>query len=270
VKQETSLHELAELVNSAKLATLGMLVAGVAHELNTPMGALNSNHDTLKRALGRLQDILADEVVEPDELQEVRRVVAALASVLKVNDLAIERMRALVASLRSFGRPDQAELDKVDIHEGIDAALAILRHELSNRIDVQREYGALPLIECYPQQLSQAFMNLLMNAVQAIPERGTITVRTAPADGGISIDVADTGAGIPQENLSRIFEPGFTTKGARVGMGLGLLITQQIVEQHRGRITVRSIQGQGTTFTVLLPMRLTAPAPAAPPAHATS
>lgn len=254
MSEDTALRDLAGRVNSAKLATLGMLVAGVAHELNTPMGALNSNHDTLKRALQRLQDILADEVVEPSELDEVRRVVAAVAGVLRVNDLAIERMRGLVASLRSFGRPDQAQLDRVDLHETLDAALALLRHELKDRIDVRREYGDLPLLYCYPQQLNQAFMNLLLNAMQAIPERGTITVRTSADGGGVTVEIEDTGTGIAPEHVERIFDPGFTTKGARVGMGLGLLITSQIIEQHHGRIGVRSTPGLGTTFLVNLPL----------------
>jgi two-component system NtrC family sensor kinase len=257
--------ELAELINSAKLATLGGLVAGVAHELNTPIGALNSNHDTLKRALERLQGILADEVVEPQELDEVRRIVSAVAGILRVNDLAIERTRALVASLRSFGRPDQAELDRIDLHESIDAALAILRHQMTGRIDVQRQYGQLPPVECYPQQLGQAFMNLLANAVQAINGNGTVIVRTAAAGDIVTIEITDTGSGIPPANLERIFEPGFTTKGSRVGMGLGLLITQQIIDQHHGRIQVRSTHGQGTTFTIDLPTRIAAPAPAAAP-----
>lgn len=256
MSEDAALRDLAGRVNSAKLATLGMLVAGVAHELNTPMGALNSNHDTLKRALQRLQDILADEVVEPSELDEVRRVVAAVAGVLRVNDLAIERMRGLVASLRSFGRPDQAQLDRVDLHETLDAALALLRHEMKDRVQVQRDYGELPLLHCYPQQLNQAFMNLLLNAVQAIAERGTITVRTRADASGVSVDIEDTGAGIAPENVDRIFEPGFTTKGARVGMGLGLLITSQIIDQHRGRIAVRSTPGRGTTFTIQLPLSL--------------
>lgn len=251
---QTSPRELAALVNSAKLATLGTLVAGVAHELNTPMGALNSNHDTLKRALGRLQEILADEVVSPEELDEVRRVVAAVAGVLRVNDLAIDRMRQLVSSLRSFGRPDQAELDRFDLHEGIDAALAILRHELGDRIEVRREYGTLPRVECYPQQLGQVFMNLLLNATQAISGPGSITIRTAATDGGATVEIEDTGAGIAPDVVGRIFEPGFTTKGSRMGMGLGLLITQQIIEQHRGRITVESTPGRGTTFSVWLPL----------------
>ena len=247
------LAELAEKVNSAKLMTLGRLVAGVAHELNTPMGALNSNHDTLKRALARLQGILADEVVSSDELNEVRRIVAAVSGVLKVNDLAIERVRGLVASLRNFGRPDRAQVERVQVQELLDAALALLRHQTMNRIDVRTEYAALQPIEVYPQQLGQAFMNLLLNAVQAIPEKGTITVRTEPAGDGVEVTVADTGSGIAPEHLKKIFEPGFTTKGARVGMGLGLLITQQILDQHDGRLAVESTPGVGTTFKIFLP-----------------
>jgi two-component system NtrC family sensor kinase len=247
------LADLAETVNSAKLMTLGRLVAGVAHELNTPMGALNSNHDTLKRALARLQEILADELVSPDELNEVRRIVAAVSGVLKVNDLAIDRVRGLVQSLRSFGRPDRAQIERVQVQELLDASLALLRHQTANRIEVRTEYAALPPIEVYPQQLGQAFMNLLLNAVQAIPEKGTITVRTEAAQDGVQVTVADTGTGIPPENLKRIFEPGFTTKGARVGMGLGLLITQQILDQHDGRLAVDSAPGAGTTFKIYLP-----------------
>ena len=253
MSQGTELQELAEKVNAEKLMTLGRLVAGVAHELNTPMGALNSNHDTLKRAIGHLQDILADEVVEPNELNEVRRIVAALNGVLRVNDLAIDRMRGLVASLRSFGRPDRAQVERVEVRELIDSAIALLRHETADRIEVRTEYAPLPPIEVYPQQLGQVFMNLLLNAVQAIPGRGTVLVRTAPAEGGVQVVLSDTGTGIAPENLKRIFEPGFTTKGARVGMGLGLLIAQQILDQHRGRMKVESTVGQGTTFTIYIP-----------------
>jgi two-component system, NtrC family, sensor kinase len=258
------LKELADKVNSAKLMTLGSLVAGVAHELNTPMGALNSNHDTIKRAMGKLQDILADEVVEPSELNEVRRIVAALSKALRVNDLAIERMRGLVASLRSFGRPDRAQVERVDIHEVLDSALALVRHKTTNRIEVRKEYAQLAPMEVYPQQLGQAFMNILMNAIQAIPESGTVTVRTAASPEGVQVILSDTGTGISPENLKRIFEPGFTTKGARVGMGLGLLITQQIVDQHRGRLTVESTPGHGTTFTIHLPADGLPPRDAAP------
>lgn len=248
----------ADAVNAAKLATLGMLVAGVAHELNTPLGALHSNHDVLKRALARLQVILADEVVDPSELAEVRRVVAALNDILKVNDLAVARLVGLVASLRTFGRPDRAQVDTVDVHENIEAALALLAHELRDRVEVVREYGELPAIECYAQEIGQVFMNLLLNASQAIRERGRVTIRTRTLEGGIEVSISDTGVGIPPGVLPRIMEPGFTTKGNRMGMGLGLLTTQRIVERHGGRLAVESRVGAGSTFTVFLPRNLSA------------
>lgn len=252
---------IGEAVNSAKLATLGMLVAGVAHEVNTPLGALASNHDVLKRALGKLQVILADEVVDETELDEVRRIVRALDGILKVNDLAVTRVVELIGSLRSFGRLDRAETDRVELHEGIDQALVLLNHRLGTRVRVERDYGELPPVECFPQQLNQVFMNLLLNAVQAIEGEGVVTVVTRtvsdPPD-HVQVAVQDTGRGIPPELMETIFEPGFTTKGSRVGMGLGLLISTQIVDRHGGRIAVRSEPGEGSTFTVTLPVRLPA------------
>jgi two-component system, NtrC family, sensor kinase len=246
---------LAERVNSAKLATLGMLVAGVAHEINTPLGALNSNHDVLRRALERLQGILEDEQVDETELDEVRRIVRAIGDVLQVNTLAVQRMVQIVGSLRTFGRLDRARIDSVDLHEGLESALSLLAHEMRGRVAVVRDFGALPRVRCYAQQVNQLFMNLLLNAVQAIRGPGTITLRTRPlGDAEVEMEIMDTGVGIPAEHQARIFEPGFTTKGSRVGMGLGLLISQQIVEQHGGRIRVRSSDGEGTTFTVVLPV----------------
>ncbi|MEJ2678077.1 MAG: ATP-binding protein [Gemmatimonadota bacterium] len=251
----------AELVGSAKMATLGQLVAGIAHEINTPLGALNSNYDVIRRALDRLQEILEDEVVDADELADVRRIVRAIDGVENTNDMAVERMVQLVGSLRSFGRPDRAEIDRVDLHEGIESTLQILRHEIRN-IDVHRQYGELPPVECYPGQLNQVFMNLLVNAVHAMPDGGTITVRTRAEDDHVFVEIEDTGTGIAGANLKRIFEPGFTTKGSRVGMGLGLLIVRQIVDRHGGQIGVESEPGRGTTFTITLPVRLPARADA--------
>jgi two-component system, NtrC family, sensor kinase len=247
--------EIAEMVNAAKLASLGMLVAGVAHELNTPLGALHSNHDVLLRALNRLDAILEDDVVDEHELDEVRRVVRAVRSVVEVDSMAVERMVQLVRSMRNFGRLDRAVRDTMDVHEGIDSALALLSHELSSRITVERDYGALPQITCYPQQLNQVFMNLLLNACQAISGPGTITIRTALAAADrVVIEISDTGAGIAEEDRARIFEPGFTTKGKRVGMGLGLLIVREILDQHSGVVEVESVVGAGTTFRILLPV----------------
>lgn len=246
----------AELVGSAKLATLGNLIAGVAHEINTPLGALHSNHDTIRRALIRLQEILADEVVDEDELEDVRRIVKAVDGVTDTNNLAVDRMMRLVQSLRTFGRVDRSEIDFADLHEGIESTLAILAHELKGRVRVVKEFGNLPRVECYPNQIHQVFMNLIVNAGQAIQGEGTITIRTRAEGEEVVIEVEDTGIGIAPENVARIFDPGFTTKGKRMGMGMGLLITRQIVDRHHGRIDVRSEPGRGTTFTVRLPVRL--------------
>jgi two-component system, NtrC family, sensor kinase len=257
---------VAEMVTQARLATLGMLVAGLAHEINTPLGAINSNHDVLRRALGKLQVILEDEVVEPHELEEVRRIVRAVDGILRVNDMAVERMTELVRSLRTFGRLDRADLDFADLHEGLDSTVAILAHELKG-VQVVRNYAALPLVECQPHQINQVFMNLLMNARQATTDGGTITLTTAGAGDRVSIRIEDTGTGITPEAMKKLFQPGFTTKGGRIGMGLGLVICRQIVERHGGRITVRSEPGVGTEFTVALPTRQRAAAHAEPAAQ---
>jgi two-component system, NtrC family, sensor kinase len=244
---------LADRVNEARLATLGLLVAGLVHEINTPLGAINSNHDVLRRALGKLQDILADEVVEPHELDEVRRIVRAVDGILHVNDMAVERMTALVANLRSFGRIDGAETEMADLHEGLDSTLAIMAHEL-RPISVVKAYGELPRVPCRAQQVNQVFMNLLMNARQATPDGGTITIRTARQDSHVMVQISDTGTGIPAAQLALIFEPGFTTRGGRIGMGLGLAICRQIVDRHGGRLHAASEPGRGATFTLQLPV----------------
>jgi signal transduction histidine kinase len=247
-------HDLAEQVNEARLATLGMLVAGLAHEINTPLGALNSNHDLLRRALHKLQVILADEVVEAHELDEVRRIVRAVDGILKVNDLAVERMTSLVHNLRNFGRLDRAELDMADVRECLDSTLAILAHELRG-VEVVRAYGEVPRIQCWPQQLNQVFMNLLLNARQATADGGGITIAVGATGDRVEVRITDTGAGIRPEHLARIFDPGFTTKGARIGMGLGLLICRRIVERHGGRLQVTSTPGEGAECTVRLPLQ---------------
>ena len=243
---------LAEIVDQARLATLGMLVAGFAHEVNTPLGAVSSNHDVLRRALARLQHILADEVVEPSELDEVRRIVRALDGILRVNDMAVERMTSLVHSLRNFGRLDHAEIAVVDLHEGLASTLTILAHELRH-IDVVTSYGTLPPVRCHPNRLTQVWTNLVLNAAQAMPDGGRLEISTAAEGDHIVVAVTDTGVGIDAATLPRIFEPGFTTKGERIGMGLGLLIAREIVDQHCGRMDVESTPGAGSCFRVTLP-----------------
>lgn len=257
---EASYEELraaeAEVVNNARLASLGGLIAGVAHEMNTPLGSLHSGHDTFQRALARLQEILADERVDPEELEEVRRIVRAVDTIARTQDLAFDRLSRIVGELRNFGRPDGAEVSVVDVHDGLESTLTILAHELEGRVTVDRDYGDLPAVECHPHRLNQVFMNLLVNAAHAIEGEGRILIRTTSDGDTVKVSILDSGVGIPEVDLSRIFEAGFTTKEARKGMGLGLLISRQIIHQHGGRIEVASRQGEGSTFTVVLPVRL--------------
>ena len=249
-----SAEATAREITQARLASLGILVAGIAHELNTPLGALHSNHHVIERALLKLADILEDEVVTPDELDEVRRVVRATESVLRTNRIAVDRMVKLVQSLRNFGRPRASEARSVDLHEGLEGTLVLLGHALK-KVEVVRDFGELPEVVCHPNRINQVFMNLVHNAAQAMPDGGSLTIRTRREGDLVHVRVADTGRGIPPEVVGEIFEPGFTTKGDRIGMGLGLAIALQIVHQHGGDISVESEPGRGTAFDVSLPLR---------------
>jgi signal transduction histidine kinase len=149
---------------------------------------------------------------------------------------------------------DEAELKTADLHEGLESTLTLVHHELKNRVQVVKEYGDIPSISCHPNQINQVFMNLLVNASQAVRGEGTITIKTFRDGDTVNVQISDTGAGIPPENLSRIFDPGFTTKGVGVGTGLGLSICFKIAQDHGGRIDVESTAGEGSTFTVRLPI----------------
>jgi PAS domain S-box-containing protein len=252
----------SQLVQSEKMASLGSLVAGIAHEINTPVGAIASMHDTLVRALRKLEATLNEE--HPGVVSSSPSLQSALKLVQEANrviESGTQRVTEIVRRLRSFARLDQAELKKADIHEGLEDTLALIHHELKHSIVVKRDYGVVPPISCYPGRLNQVFLNLLNNARQAIRGKGEIGIRTAVRDERVEIAVSDTGAGIAPENLRKIFDPGFTTKGVGVGTGLGLSICYQILRDHRGEILVESEPGKGSTFTVVLPMDLDQPAP---------
>ncbi len=245
-----------QLIQSEKMAALGHLVAGVAHEINTPLGSINSNADLTRRALDIIDEYLRDTSTTPGTPLP-GRVRQAMDILLEANATiltATQRIVAIVRSLRNFARLDEAELKEVDIHEGIESTLTLTYHEFKNRITVVRDFGELPRVWCYPNQLNQVFMNILVNAIHAIPEKGTITIRTRHADGMVTVAFTDTGIGIAREHLKRIFDPGFTTKGVGVGTGLGLSIVYKIVTAHRGKVDVTSELGRGSTFTVTLPV----------------
>ena len=247
----------SHLVQSEKMASLGNLVAGVAHEINTPIGAVNSAADTSKRALGRLfQSIEASRSL--DDLNANQKFHDSLKFIndnINVINQAGERISKIVKSLRNFARLDEAVFKDADIHEGIDSTLTLLHHITRDRIEIVREYGEIPKISCRPSQLNQVFMNLLKNAAESIEGKGTIRIMTFVEDNRVIIRVSDDGRGIAKEHLSKIFDPGFTTKGVGVGTGLGLSISYNIIHDHSGEIEVESEEGKGSTFSIVLPIK---------------
>jgi len=247
----------AKLVQQEKMAALGKLVAGVAHEMNTPIGTINSNADTLARSLMVVRGIVSDESA-PESVRENKRlqqVLGLLEDIARINKLACERIVSIVGSLRNFARLDEADLQIADLHEGLESTLTLVHHEIKNRVEVIREYGDIPPIHCHPNQINQVFMNLLVNASQAIREHGEIRIRTFRDGDTVKVQISDSGVGIPPEHLTKIFDPGFTTKGVGVGTGLGLSICFKIAQDHGGGIDVESEVGRGSTFTVWLPIR---------------
>ncbi|MDD9969856.1 MAG: ATP-binding protein [Myxococcales bacterium] len=250
-KQQAALRELREtqamLVTSEKMAALGNLVAGIAHEINTPVGAMLSTHDTLMRAFARLKPQLRADRPETEPL------VRTIQDCNEVIQCGANRVAAIVRRLRSFARLDEAELQEANLEEGLDDTLALLHHQLKHGIEIERDYGSIPPIRCYPGRLNQVFLNLLVNARQAIEGTGKITVRTRKLDGRVSVQIIDSGCGIPPDHIPRLFDPGFTTKGVGVGTGLGLSICFQIIQEHKGEIRVESKVDTGTTFEVLVP-----------------
>ena len=239
-------QDQAALVQTEKMASLGRLAAGLTHEIHTPLGALISNLDLLRRTLERLGAADADEAT--------RRQVEASGQLLDLQQLAADRIHGIVKSLRLFAHLDRAEEEDYDVHEGIEASLALLRHRTKDGIDVVRAFGKLPRIRCRPDALNQVFMNLLQNAVDAIEGRGRLSITTRVQGDEVELEFRDTGRGIDPEHLGRLFEPGFTTKPRGVGTGLGLAIAYRTIAAHSGTISVDSRPGQGTAFTVRLPI----------------
>lgn len=240
----------AQVVQSEKMASLADLVAGVAHEINTPLGSIRSNTDVVRRAGRKLSLMLEGQ----DLMKQAKlaRTLNVLERSSETTTEATKRIMEIVRSLRTFARLDEAHRKAVDLHEGLESTLAMLQHELGS-VEVVREYGELPRVECYPGRLNQVFMNLLRNAIQAMSGSGTLTLRTRAVDGGVQLQLEDTGAGMPATDLQRIFDPGYTTKGVGVGTGLGLSIAYRVVQDHGGSIDVQSAEGRGSVFTITLP-----------------
>lgn len=257
---ERMLAELKEsqtaLVHAEKMASLGKLVAGVAHEINTPLGALRSTADTIQRVAQKISECCKDQTA--GTAGRVKAMVESLTGMTGQAQAACDRINAIVTNLRQFAQLDRADFQRVQIQSGLENTIHLLRHEFAGCAEVVTEWGDLPEIDCAPRELNQLFMNLLLNAKEAIEETGSpglIRVRTWLETDMVKIRIEDNGCGIAPENLPKILDPGFTTKGVRVGTGLGLPICHQIVRAHHGRIEVDSRPGEGATFTVTLPVK---------------
>ncbi|MCM2357224.1 MAG: ATP-binding protein [Geobacteraceae bacterium] len=259
----------AQMLQKEKMASIGQLAAGVAHEINNPIGFISSNLNTLGKYVERLAefiDVQAGALAALDapeagaELGEIRRKLKLDYILGDVRELIAEslngadRVRKIVRDLKSFSRADEGECREADINECLESTLNIVWNELKYKATLRRDYGEIPRTRCYPQQLEQVFMNLLVNAAHAIEKQGEVAVTTRYEGGSIHVSIADTGGGIPAERLGRIFEPFFTTKEVGEGTGLGLSISFDIVKKHNGEITVQSKVGEGTVFTVRIPV----------------
>ncbi|MCZ6820194.1 MAG: ATP-binding protein [Calditrichaeota bacterium] len=240
-----------QLLRSEKMASLGMLVAGIAHEINTPLAAINSNTDMFIRSFEKLRIKLGSPDGDP---RDALTTICVMENLATVNLTACQRLDGIVKTLKNFARLDEEDFKLVDIQEGLDSTLELTAHLSRNRIKVIKEYGDIPKIRCYANQLNQVFMNLIVNACQAIDRNGTLTIRTRASVSQVHVEISDTGSGIDPKQLSNIFDPGFTTKGVGVGTGLGLSISYKIMQEHAGSIDVESKKGKGTTFTVNIPI----------------
>lgn len=264
----------AQLLQTDKLASIGQLAAGVAHEINNPIGFITSNLNSLgnyvtdlKKVIAAYDELLAlclqggadvrqkaDDVERLRAATDVHYVIGDLDNVIQESIEGARRVRQIVADLRDFSHIDNPDVSEEDLNTLLDKTINVAWNELKYKADVVREYGEIPAIPCYGGQLGQVFLNLLVNAVHAIAEHGTITVRTGREGDRVWIEVRDTGCGIPPENLKRVFDPFFTTKPVGQGTGMGLHLCYKIVQAHGGRISVESIVGQGSTFRVVLPV----------------
>jgi signal transduction histidine kinase len=234
-----------QLIISEKMAVIGQLVAGVAHEINTPLAAIKGNLDMENMMI----DLLDDS--KPISVQKFKK---NHESISPVNEEAMKRMIEIVKGLKNFARLDEAELKVVDLHEGLDSTTLLVRNQNGAKIKFIKKYSPIPQLRCYPQQLNQVFLNIIVNAIHAIEKEGTITIKTWSTEKDVYVEISDNGVGISQENLEKIFDPGFTTKGVGLGTGLGLSISYNIVVKHKGDIKVQSEKGKGTCFIIRLPI----------------
>ena len=274
IELESALIKLKEtqnqLVQSEKMASVGQLTAGIAHEINNPINFVSSNVNPLKRDIGDLLRVLKayEAVVEKscrdsdfNSVEELKNELEYEYILKEVDDLltgieeGAQRTTEIVKGLRNFSRIDEDEQKKADIHQGIDSTLLVLHNELKRHIKVIKNYGEVPEILCFPGKLNQVFLNIIKNASQAIEGEGIIEITTSSTNKDVKISIKDNGSGMDQETLKKMYDPFFTTKEIGVGTGLGLSISYAIIEEHGGKIVVKSEPGKGSEFIITLPRR---------------
>lgn len=262
-------HTQSQLVQSEKMASIGQLVAGIAHEINNPVTFISAGVDSLGINLDEVRQVLEMyHRISPDnakekltEIEKLKEQIDYKEAIREINKLiesiknGTERTTQIVNGLRTFSRLDEDVLKVANIHEGLDSTLILLRNKYKNRIEISKDYGDIPLLECFPGQLNQVFMNILSNAIDAIKEEGNIIISTTEFQGFIHIHIKDSGIGIPEKFKGKIFDPFFTTKEVGEGTGLGLSISHGIIEKHKGSIKVLSESGKGSEFIIELPVR---------------
>jgi two-component system NtrC family sensor kinase len=257
-----------QMLQQEKMASIGQLAAGVAHEINNPAGFIGSNLGSLQKYVNKLNEGLAfmEQSLKKIDNSELQAEIKTKKRQLKldfvqedINDLineskdGIERIATIVRNLKNFSRTENDKQVATNLQEMLESAINIAWNEIKYKAQIKKEYQALPLITCFPQQLGQVFVNLLVNAAHAIEGQGVITVKTRQENNWAVVEICDTGSGIAEEHLAKLFEPFFTTKEAGKGTGLGLSICHDIIQKHRGLIEVDTTSGIGTSFTIKLP-----------------
>lgn len=259
----------SQLVASEKMASLGVLTAGIAHEINNPVNFIYTGINSLRKdyeeliscvekieGMNREENSLFEKIeqIKKDaDFDEIKEIIPQTIEDIKIG---AERAADIIRGLRNFSRVDKDTMQVFNIHEGIDSALLLLRNKFKNHITIKKNYGELPMIECYPGKLNQAFLNIIGNSIDAIEKEGVIEIETRSVQDYVEVSIKDTGKGIPPEIINKIFDPFFTTKTVGKGVGLGLSITFGIIKEHNGKIDVKSEVNAGTVFTISLPCNI--------------
>jgi two-component system NtrC family sensor kinase len=259
----------AQLINSEKMASLGQLTAGIAHEINNPINYISAGINPLKRDMAEInelfnryrkisqngydENLLNDARQYSDEI-ESEYLFEEIQSLLHGIEEGATRTTEIIMGLRNFSRMDEDAMKTANINDGIDSTLMLLKNKLKNKVKIIKDYGQIQPIDCYPGKLNQVFMNIINNAADAIKDKGTITIRTWSEGGSVLVSIKDNGMGMPDKVRKKIFEPFFTTKDVGQGTGLGLSISFGIIEQHNGSISIKSAAGKGSEFIIRLPI----------------